>query len=493
MANTFDSPVLADDLKAGERWFTRDHPGDNQGLGHDLTVRRKTGGNSWTCWKAGTDGKKNEDSLAWNKPVYAMQDAVVERSWRNAPDNPAPGDKLSNIGGQPGDVPSGGNHLLVRNSDGGLLLYAHFRKGTVSTALCPEDAELLQPGQEKGFEFDPDDRPTIKKGQLLGRVGNSGKSTGPHLHIHRLDADSKPKALPLSRGMVSDFTKSGSGDCSGTADINRWTRLDGDPIPQARVLFWPPRRLRAEYTRHGFASSDFQRMFSHLADSGFWLDWINGYSVAGKVFYNHIWKPAEGPWRAYSSLKQSEVKKKLDEAKADGFGPVHLDSYLRSGSVRYAIIFHKNKPGWRVRTDRSPAQHQDIFDEAKKDGLRPAAISVVSIGGERRYSALYRKISGSRSAKSTIPESDYQTVFDENVAAGRIPVYLKAYMHNGSPFVSAIFSSNPSGPFKARHGMSSSSLQSDFDAAMSAGFRTKVITAFDGAQSQHRYFAVWRK
>lgn len=492
MAEPYDSPLLADDLKPGERWFTRDHKGGTQALGHDLTVRRITGGDDWSCTRSGTNGSKNEDILGWDKPVYAMDDAVVVRSWRNAPDNPAPRKKIDKIGENPGDVPSGGNHLLVRTSDGSQVLYAHFRKGTVAAALCPESAERIQVGQVKGFEFDPADQPTIKRGQLLGRIGNSGQSSGPHLHVHRV-ASNKAKAIPLSRGMVSDFTKSSSGDCKGTADIDSWRRLNGDPIPQRDVLFWPPIRLHAEYTRHSFASGDFQRMFSHLADSGYQLDWINGYSVGGKVFVNHVWKPAQGPWRAFLSLTQSQFEKRLNDAERDGLEPVHLDSYLSDGQVRHAVIFRKARPGSRVHTDRTAAQHQQIFDEARADGFQPAAISVVSIGGERVYAALYRKTSGSWQARSTIPEGEYQTVFDENRAEGRLPVYLKAYMHGGSPFVSGIFSSQPTGPFRARHGLSSAALQTEFDDAMQAGFRTSLITAFDGARSQHRYFAVWRR
>ncbi len=489
-------PFRADDLKPGERWFTRDHASGSQDLGHDLTVRRYTGSGKWTCNAAGTDGSKNEHKMAWNKPFYAIENGVVERCWKNAPDNPKPGVKDSRIGPGPNGVPSGGNHLLVRTSDGNLMLYAHARKGSIPDELCPVDDELLSAGQEKGFVFPAGDRPSIRRGQRLGLVGNSGESSGAHLHVHKVAvSNNTPLAIPLPRGMVADFTADSTGDCNGTADINGWSRLNGKPIPQKTVLFWPPTSLGNEYTRIQFNPDDFQRMFEHLSDSGYALDWIDGYSVGGKVYFNHVWKRSSTPWRAYTKLPRADLEKKLQQLKAQGYAPVHLDSYLSAGSPLYAVIFHKGKTGqWRLRTDRTKTQHQAIFNQAKKDGLRPVAISVISVNGSLRYSALYRSESlGSWSASSTVAERDYQAVYDANRKQGRVPVYLNAYMHAGKPYVSAIFASRPPGAHVARHQLSASKFQGEFDGAIRGGYQTDVVTAFDGANSQHRFFGIWRK
>jgi murein DD-endopeptidase MepM/ murein hydrolase activator NlpD len=54
-----------------------------------------------------------------------------------------------------------GNYVVVRCQDVTVLL-AHLMKGSVE----------VEPGRE------------VKKGQPLGRVGNSGNTTEPHLHIH---------------------------------------------------------------------------------------------------------------------------------------------------------------------------------------------------------------------------------------------------------------------------------------------------------------------
>lgn len=377
------------------------------------------------------------------------------------------------------------------------MLYAHANKGSISRNLCPVDDELLGSGQDKGYVFPEADRPTITRGQKLGLVGNSGESTGAHLHVHKqTDPDGDPQAMPFERGMIADFTATEpDGDCNGTADINKWTPLKNSAVPQKTALFWPPTKLHKEYTRSRFDEGDFGRLFAHLTDSGYRLDWIDGYSVGGEVLFNHIWKKADTPWRAFFGLAQADFEKKLDEAKADGFAPVHLDSYLRNGQVRYAIVFHKNQPGqWLLRSNRTGPEHQTIFDQAKQDGLRPVAISVVSVGGDRSYSALYRADNlGSWAAKSTVAEDEYQAEFNANRAAGRAPIYLNAYMHTGKPFVSAIFASKPGGDVRARHRLSADGIQSEFDAAMAAGFETDVITAFDGANVQHRFFALWRK
>jgi hypothetical protein len=58
----------------------------------------------------------------------------------------------------------GGNSLVILHGNC-RVLYAHFRNGSVSPAVA-------YPGAR------------VAPGQFLGRMGNSGRSAGPHLHIH---------------------------------------------------------------------------------------------------------------------------------------------------------------------------------------------------------------------------------------------------------------------------------------------------------------------
>jgi len=63
---------------------------------------------------------------------------------------------------------AGGNHVVVSLGYGLYALYAHMRPGTLKVKL--------------------DDQ--VHPGTLLGRVGNSGNSTEPHLHVHIVDQPS---------------------------------------------------------------------------------------------------------------------------------------------------------------------------------------------------------------------------------------------------------------------------------------------------------------
>jgi len=62
----------------------------------------------------------------------------------------------------------GGNHVILDIGRGLYAFYAH-----------------LQPGS---LRVNVGDR--VKRGQVLGLVGNSGNSTEPHLHFHISDANS---------------------------------------------------------------------------------------------------------------------------------------------------------------------------------------------------------------------------------------------------------------------------------------------------------------
>lgn len=482
-----DLPFKAEDLKPGERYYRgkKTHGGGDQALGYDLGAKRldsKT--DKWTSHIAGKDTSKNDSYVVYGKPVYAMSGGTVVRGWRNAPENPKPGESHAELGK---GIGGGGNNIVLEHSDGSRVLYAHFQPGTVPKKLVPHEAVLL-PGDDPDAQDIPKSQQVeVSAGDLLGRVGNSGSSSGPHLHVHRVK-DGNAADLTFRRGLASRLT-------DGKADINDWERFAGERIPAGPVLIWPPRTMTGEYARHGFPIGTYNRMFAHLADSGFAPNWIDGYNVAGKVFLNFIFTPAKGAFRSFHGLSASGYQARFDEAAKDGYQPVFVESYVQEGGVRYIVIFEKGKSGkFRARHGIDDAQHQAEFESARKAGFSPSCVSVVSVGGKRRYTVLYRSDSiGSWQLKSRIKHSDYQAEFDANNAAGRRPVYQQAYKHGADVFYSTVFASDGGGAFRASHGLTGSQYQTAYDANTTKGFGTEVVTGVDGASSQHRFAGVWLK
>lgn len=505
----FDLPFWADDLEPGERWDvgkTIHSSSGSQMWGYDVGVMRRAG-DRWTSLKAGVSGHdqnpKNSNYLVYGKPIYAMGAGTIIRCWRNAPDNPrafssALGDDWDeafedrdwlHTAWRQKKMSGAGNHLLVEEDDGDLVLYAHAQPGTIPSRLCPHNAQLYsQPEADSEGDVPEAQRVRVHAGELLYKAGNSGNSSAPHLHVHKQTADGEPIQMRFRRGLSTPR----NGD---QADINAWTRFAGQRIPDGPVLIWPPRRLGAEYARHGFPAADYQRMFDHLADSGFQPTWLDVYSVGGNSFFNMVWRPAEGEWRAHHLVSAAAHQSAFDKASQDGFAPVLVESSLSGGQARYTAVFVKNKPGGALaRHGLTTAQHDAVIDEAKALGLSPVSVSVVSVGGQRRYTVLYRSEGvGKWEMKSQVPEAQYQALYDANAQAGRRPIYLNAYMHQGQPFLSALFAEKPGGPRKDRHSMSAAQYQAEYESALQSGLFTRAVTSFDGAAAQHRYAATWRK
>ena len=81
-----------------------------------------------------------------------------------------------NVPGSMNPAVPAGNHLVIDHGNGEYSLLAHFRKGTVAV--------------KTGDKVEP--------GQLVGRCGNSGNSSEPHLHYHLQNAPrfGKGEGLP---------------------------------------------------------------------------------------------------------------------------------------------------------------------------------------------------------------------------------------------------------------------------------------------------------
>lgn len=506
-------PFKGEDFADDERvyWHRELHSDSGvQKYGYDLDVRRYDSAAKKWRWATGA-GDKNSDWYVHGRRVYAMRSGRIIACWRNAPENPKMGtgagkwhDELTKYPSGGSRIYGGGNGMWIEHDDGSRAEYAHFKPGTVPGALCPHN-QTLMPAVIKSpdvvdawqhIRVPENQQANVSAGQFLGNAGNVGTSSNPHLHIHMetggvadtTKSGGSPVPIDFKSGLYIDFS-----DSSGP--YVEWKSFAGKPIPPGPILFWPSRSTGQEYARHGYSADRFGAMFQHLADSGYSPVWLDLYSVGGKSFVNYLWRSAQGPWRAYYLVDSTKYQQVFDQAKADGYAPIFVESSLSGGAARYSVIFTKSNPGgYLARHGLSYAAHMVEMSEAKKQNLSPVNISVISLGGQRYYTVLYRSANiGSWVVRSQIPEADYQKLYNDNSAEGRKPLYLNAYMHQGSPYISAIFGQVSAGARKDRHGMSGVDYQTEYASAIKAGMLTRSVTSFDGAQSQHRFAAAWWK
>ena len=107
-----------------------------------------------------------------------------------------------------------GNHVVLDLGDGVFAFYAHLQKGSVAVALGSR----------------------VKRGQVLGKLGNTGNTSAPHLHFHLMES---PSVLG-SNGMpyvIDSFALAGR---VPAADFAAASGVEGDwskgllPMPSPR-------------------------------------------------------------------------------------------------------------------------------------------------------------------------------------------------------------------------------------------------------------------
>ena len=111
------------------------------------------------------DPKDNKNYRCYGAEALAVADAVVVATKDGIPENvPGPTSRAVPITLET----VGGNHVILDLGQGRYAFYAH-----------------LQPGSLRVKAGDK-----VRRGQVVGLVGNSGNSTEPHLHFHISDANS---------------------------------------------------------------------------------------------------------------------------------------------------------------------------------------------------------------------------------------------------------------------------------------------------------------
>lgn len=371
--------------------------------------------------------------------------------------------------------PCTNNYVWIEHANGEWTKYSHMQ-----TDSSTKKAKL------KVGQF-------VKAGTYLGDEGKVGCAQGDHLHFE-VGVPRATNPVKAVGGFLED---------NGGSKRNRVPRMCGiaggifvsGASYEARDVPGNLKPGSSEVARHGVPEQDYQCLVDQAVDADYRVEWVDGFSVNGKTFFNVIFRPEKGAtWSAVHNLNGNQYQAEFDKRGAQGFRLAQVDSYPSGNKILYAAIFVKDAgPAVTAYHGVPAAEHQKRFDDLTGGPWKPKNISVVSLGGDRFYTALYVKAdTGSSLAKSFLTPDEYQQQSDENKQKGRQLAYLNAYEHQGQPRFTAIWNSSTQGAFKARHDLSGGQYQDEWEAAVKGGLLTRAVTGYTEGGAV-RYAAVWRK
>jgi Peptidase family M23 len=132
------------------------------------------------------DPSDNKNYRAYGAEIHAVADGVVTQTKDGLPQN-TPGAKSLAV---PLSLETiGGNHVIVEIGDGLYAFYAHMQPGSVRVKVGDK----------------------VRRGQVLGLLGNTGNSSEPHLHFDICNANSELGSEGLPYAFAS-FEVLGKGD-----------------------------------------------------------------------------------------------------------------------------------------------------------------------------------------------------------------------------------------------------------------------------------------
>jgi hypothetical protein len=159
----------------------------------------------------GGDPKMLANYTIFGKDVLAVADGTVT-SARNDLQEQVPGALPA---GLPFDEADG--NFVVLDIGGAYVLYAHMQPGSVTVTAGVK----------------------VKRGEVLGKVGNTGNSQAPHLHMHVTDGPSPMSSNGLP--YVFDAFTLHAIDQAGTADFDK-AEATGSPLTLTNVA--PPQSFK---------------------------------------------------------------------------------------------------------------------------------------------------------------------------------------------------------------------------------------------------------
>ena len=400
-------PGKVNDLRTNEAWgASSNHGSDHQVFALDMGVL----GWNQTAWAEtfpGTNGSRKEHYRVYGMPVYAMADGTVCWALNDHEERPTVADSPTSSPSQGGFV-GGGNQIFVKSGDE-IAVYAHFQRGSI-----PQ--ELLQPGA------------AVRKGQYLGKVGLSGSTSHPHIHIHlkKEPAMGAPTPGELMNACDAGFfrpmafkdlqsltqTEAATLAASGELDGGDWTPLTNHSAPHAPGLLYPSSAPHAfcrdctdnrqyigvwrgadeiELRVKAAGWNAFSRKWSELSSDRFRLIGLETLMEGGQRHFLGLFRRGSGRHFLWNAPGWEPFTAKWNDLSRDGLRLVDLLTYVEGGVRRFAGVFREGSDRYVLWRATGWDSFTGKWDELARDGLRLVDLETFPVGGgERQYIGIFR-------------------------------------------------------------------------------------------------------
>ena len=99
-----------------------------------------------------------------------------------------------------------GNGLYITHPDGTTSVYGHLLRFSDAVNRRVEEEQYAGESFSVNLTFGPDEFP-VRRGEVVGQVGNTGSSAGPHLHMEIRDTEKELSLNYISRGVYKPADK----------------------------------------------------------------------------------------------------------------------------------------------------------------------------------------------------------------------------------------------------------------------------------------------
>ena len=480
---------------------TMDQIGGDQRWGYDIWVARWNG-SAWSQVKSSAestpqDDRLNSDFLIWGTPLYAMGDGTVVACYDGEVDH----DPQSEFDDDNPTWEIGvGNHLEI-DYGGDRVVIAHNQHDSIPDDLCPGAKHTYHTGLNI----------PVRAGEYIGRVGNTGRSTHAHIHLHVYNeaADDTSGDARAGRGVPANFR-----NLRSAADQFNANYLGQNPnlgqhdgkVLHRNSLFQPNPcgypEIAETATERSFThltSECYQDMYNVATAKGWVPNLLDGYEVSGIVSdvsrFNATFRPGTGAsWAAYHDLTAQQMADAIVANVGAGRQVQVIDVYKSGSQVRYAaVFFDRPGPDQDVFFDRSQAQWEAEFAQMTDAGYVPVNVAVVQNSvGALRFTSVWEQFATASWALQIPPAEDFASVAADEEAAGRKPVYVNAFKVGSTAYVTGLFVAGMGGTTTKSLGADSTSLAFAIGSNLNNGRPIRAVAGYDIGVGSPRFAAVWR-